>query len=339
MAMSRDAVGLFLKEAAHEAEGSEGALPELAAEVHPEAAFNTREQAATPATSHRVQTEALDDTTRTLPSVAPQFAKVLGERVLAAEALRDIGRERRENQDHCFAQVLAFPGDQGNLTLGLFVVTDGMGGHHDGGYASKLALSTVVQTVLTEFVAPVVGGERPTPQPVLQSAVQAANAAVYAAGQQAGSDMGTTCTAALLYDDDLIVAHVGDSRALLIGAGVKQLTTDHTPVGRLIAIGALTPEEAHDHPLRNQLYRSIGQQANVVVDVSTSTISGATHLVLCSDGLWGLVPEPMIADIVIEAPTPQVAARHLVAQANLLGGHDNIAVVVVSLPAHVEFQA
>ncbi len=339
MSTWRDAVGLFQKEAARGSEGGERPLSELAAEVNPDAALNNGEQAATLATSRRVETDALDDTTRTLPSSAPQFAKVLGQRALVAEALRDIGRERRENQDQCFAQVLTFPGDQGNLTLGLFVVADGMGGHHDGGYAAKLALSTVVQTVLTEFVVPVLGAERPTPQPVLQAAVQSANAAVYAAGQEAGSDMGTTCTAALLYDDDLIVAHVGDSRALLIGAGVKQLTTDHTPVGRLIAIGALTPEEAHDHPLRNQLYRSIGQQPDVAVDVVTSTFSGATHLVLCSDGLWGLVPEPMIADIVIEAPSPQIAARHLVAQANLLGGHDNISVVVVSLPARGEFQA
>jgi serine/threonine protein phosphatase PrpC len=258
---------------------------------------------------------------------------LLGERVLAAAALRDIGRERRENQDHCFAQVLRFPAEQRDLSLGLFVVTDGMGGHHDGGYASKLALSTVVQTVLSEFVAPVLGDERPTPQPIVQAAVQAANAAVYNAGKEAGSDMGTTCTAALLYGEDLIVAHVGDSRALLIGSGVKQLTTDHTAVGRLIAIGALTPEEAQEHPLRNQLYRSIGQQPDVTVDVTTTTLRGETHLILCSDGLWGLVPETMIADIVTDAPTPQVAARHLVAQANLLGGHDNISVVVVALPA------
>jgi serine/threonine protein phosphatase PrpC len=279
------------------------------------------------------------DTTRSLSASAPQLAALLGERVLAAAALRDIGRERRENQDHCFAQVLRFPAEQRDLSLGLFVVADGMGGHHDGGYASKLALSTVVQNVLTEFVAPVLGDERPTPQPIVQAAVQAANAAVYSAGRDAGSDMGTTCTAALLYGEDLIVAHVGDSRALLIGSGVKQLTTDHTAVGRLIAIGALTPEEAQEHPLRNQLYRSIGQQPDVTVDVTTTTLRGETHLILCSDGLWGLVPDAMIADIVIDAPTPQVAARHLVAQANLLGGHDNISVVVVALPvltgAHV----
>lgn len=281
----------------------------------------------------RDATHRFGDTTRALQSTLPQLATLLGERVLSAAALRDIGRERRENQDHCFAQIFSFPTDHSELALGLFVVADGMGGHHDGGYASKLALSTVVQQILADFIGPLLAGERRAPQPVMQAALQAANAAVYEAGQAAGSDMGTTCTATLWYDGELITAHVGDSRALLISAGVTQLTTDHSAVGRLIAIGALTEDEARDHPLRNQLYRSIGQHAEVAVDVTTTAVHGEQHLLLCSDGLWGLVSEAEIVDIVSEAPTPQLAARHLIARANLLGGHDNISVVVATLPA------
>lgn len=330
MAAWRDVLARFRKESADEIMDGAVAVSPIAVKAEP--AISDQQLVTVPVTANLVHTAEFGDTTRTLSASVPQLAAILGEPVLAAAALRDIGRERRENQDHCFAQVLSFPSDQRNLALGLFVVADGMGGHHDGGYASKLALTTVVQTVMTEFIVPVLGADRPTPQPILQAAVQAANAAVYEAGQQAGSDMGTTCTAALLYGEDLIVAHVGDSRALLIGSGVKQLTTDHTAVGRLIAIGALTPEEAHEHPLRNQLYRSIGQQAEVAVEVTKLTVRDQTHLVLCSDGLWGLVPDTTIADIVTHAPTPQMAARHLIAQANLLGGHDNIAAVVVTLP-------
>ncbi|HEY0733564.1 MAG TPA: protein phosphatase 2C domain-containing protein [Herpetosiphonaceae bacterium] len=279
------------------------------------------------------ETRRFGDTTRSLASAAPLLTVLQGERVLSAAALRDIGRERQENQDHCYAQILSFPSDHSALALGLFVVAAGMGGHHDGGYASKLALTTVVQSVLAEFVSPLLNGERRAPQPVMQAAVQAANAAVFAAGQEVGSDMGTTCTAVLLDGQQLITAHVGDSRALLFGGGVKQLTTDHTAVGRLIAIGALTPEEALDHPLRSHLYRSIGQTADVTVDVVTTTIHDESHLLLCSDGLWGLVGDAEIADIVTEAPTAHMAARHLIARANLLGGHDNISAVVVTLPA------
>lgn len=278
------------------------------------------------------ETHRFGDTTRALDAVAPLIVALQHERVQGAAALRDLGRERRENQDHCFAQMLSFPTDQGDLTLGIFVVADGMGGHHDGGYASKLALTTTVRCILTEFVAPLLAGERSTPQPIMQAALQAANTAVYEAGQAAGSDMGTTCTATLWYGGELITAHVGDSRALLIGSGVNVLTTDHTAVGRLIAIGAMTPEEAHDHPLRNQLYRSIGQQADVPVDVVTTPLHDERYLVLCSDGLWGLVANQEIAEIVMEAPTPQAAARHLIARANLLGGHDNISAVVAALP-------
>ncbi len=334
MAAWRDVLARFRGESADKLMAGALALAPAVVKAEPPIGVQSGTEQGVPvaATASLAQTAALDDTTRPLSPLGPQSVVLRGERVLAAAALRDIGRERHENQDHCFAQVLFCPSDQRNLALGLFVVADGMGGHHDGGYASKLALSTVVQTVLTELIAPVLGADRPTPQPILQAAVQAANAAVHEAGQQAGSDMGTTCTAALVYGSELIVAHVGDSRALLIGGGVKQLTTDHTAVGRLIAIGALTPEEAHDHPLRNQLYRSIGQQASVAVEVTTTPLRDQTHLVLCSDGLWGLVSEANIADIVTEAPTPHMAARHLIAQANLVGGHDNIAAVVVTLP-------
>lgn len=278
-------------------------------------------------------THRFGDTTRALADTAPQLAALLGARVLQAAASRDIGRERHENQDHCFAQTFVFPTDEGTLPLGVFVVADGMGGHHDGGYASRLALSTTVRCILNEFINPWLEGDRRAPQPIMQAAVQSANAAVRQAAQAAGNDMGTTCTATLLYGNELITAHVGDSRALLIGGGIKQITTDHSAVGRLIAIGALTSEEAREHPLRNQLYRSIGQQADVAVDVITTQLAGETHLLLCSDGLWGLVPEDEIVDIVTEAPTPHIAARHLIARANLLGGHDNISAVVVALPA------
>jgi serine/threonine protein phosphatase PrpC len=313
----------------------EDQAPVAPAVTHHEAGSNTLAEISPPqlTAADADETRQFGDTTRSLAHSNPQLMVVLGERVLSAAALRDIGRERQENQDHCFAQVFTLPSDHTDLTLGLFVVADGMGGHHDGGYASKLALTTVVQAVLTEFVLPVLGGERRAPQPIMQAAVQAANATVYAAGQEAGSDMGTTCTAVLLDGQQLITAHVGDTRALLIGGGVKQLTTDHTAVGRLIAIGALTPEEAVDHPLRSHLYRSIGQNAEVTVDVTTTTIHDESHLVICSDGLWGLVPDTEIADIVTESATAQIAARHLIARANLLGGHDNISVVVVTLPA------
>lgn len=278
-------------------------------------------------------TKHFGDTTRSLVSTAPQLVALLGERVTGAAALRDIGRERHENQDHCFAQWTSFPNEDSVAPFGLFVVADGMGGHEGGAEASRLAVQMVVQTVTEELWLALVQGKRPPVQPVLQGAVQAANGAIYQAAQTAGNDMGTTCTAAVLVDRTLVIAHVGDSRALVVAGGqAKILTTDHSAIGRLIAIGALTVEEAREHPLRNQLYRTVGQQPEVQVDVVTHELRDESHLILCSDGLWGMIPQDEVVDIVIEAPTPAMAARHLVARANLLGGHDNISAVVVSLP-------
>ncbi len=279
-------------------------------------------------------TRNFGDTTRSLASSAPQLMALLGERMTGAAALRDIGRERSENQDHCFALWSSFPTDTQAQPSGLFVVADGMGGHEGGAEASRLAVQTVVQTVLAELFEPLAAGEQPLPQPIMQSAVQGANAAVYSAAQAAGNDMGTTCTAAVLLGRDLIISHVGDSRAVLVGGGQgKVLTNDHSAVGRLIAIGALTADEAREHPLRNQLYRTVGQHPDVQVDVVTYHLRDESHLVLCSDGLWGLVPQEELVDIVTESPSPSHAARQLIARANLLGGHDNISAVVVALPA------
>lgn len=324
--------------ARHDSAAATAPLPELhescaAPARSARASAITSGDARAPMLSHNpYATQPLGDMTGMLSSSEPRLTIVDHCRQFSAAARRDIGRERSDNQDRCVAHILLQPDDEQDHALGLFVVADGMGGHHDGGGAAQLALTTVVQHVLAEFVAPAIAGATPQPQPILQAALQAANTAVYAAGQAAVSDMGTTCTAALIVDEQLIVAHVGDSRALLLGSGARVLTTDHTAVGRLIAIGALSAEEAREHPLRSQLYRSVGQQPHVAVDIVTVTLRDETHLVLCSDGLWGLVPEDDICDIVQESLTPDIAARRLVARANLLGGHDNIAVVVVALP-------
>lgn len=320
-----------LPQAEAPAELASAAQPETAEAAPATENVATIDSAPSPAANDN--TRNFGDTTRSLASRAPQLVALLGERITGAAALRDIGRTREENQDHCFAQWINFPSDVQQQPLGLFIVADGMGGHEGGAEASRLTVQTVVETISVELFAPIFAGKSPTPQPVLQSAVQAANAAVYAAGQAAGNDMGTTCTVAALLQRDLIIAHVGDSRAILInGSQAKVLTTDHSAVGRLIAIGALTPEEAQEHPLRNQLYRTVGQHASVQVDVVTHQLRDETHLLLCSDGLWGLVALDDIVDIVTEAPSPESAARQLIARANLLGGHDNISAVVVALP-------
>lgn len=254
-------------------------------------------------------------------------------RQLVAAALRDIGRARAVNQDHVFAMTATLPREDSDMALGLFVVADGMGGHDGGEVASQKAVAAAVRHVLAELVAPALEGDVSVAlRPMLVAALQEANRAVWDHGRMVGSDMGTTCTLALLLGHTLHIAHVGDTRAYLISADdIQQLTDDHSAVGRLIELGQLAEEEAREHPLRSQLYRSIGQQPEVAVDLVTAPVGEATHLLLASDGLWSLVGDAALAAVVRGAATPQAACAELVARANAAGGDDNISAVVVQL--------
>ncbi|MFN3372010.1 MAG: PP2C family protein-serine/threonine phosphatase [Chloroflexus sp.] len=252
----------------------------------------------------------------------------------AAAALRDIGRVRETNQDCVLAMIMTLPREGADVPVGLFIVADGMGGHQGGEVASRLAVQTVLTSVLERLVLPVIeDGLLEALQPLMIESVQEANAAIWRESQALGSDMGTTCTAALVIGHGLYVAHVGDSRCYVYEpGGLRQLTTDHSTVGRLIALGQLDPAEACEHPLRNQLYRTVGQQPQVAVDFVYHQLNNCSHIVLCSDGLWSMVEEKAIEQALQHSPWPHDVCRELIALANLAGGDDNISAVVVSLP-------
>lgn len=277
----------------------------------------------------------LDDGTRQLTSKdVPALTALRSKRGLSAAAQRDIGRVRSINQDSVFASITTLPREGSDLTLGVFIVADGMGGHEGGEIASRLATTTVAQHLLRELVLPALSDTFANAlQPLLIAAVQEANRTIWEQAQLMGSDMGTTCTAALLLGQALYIAHVGDSRAYFATpTNMQQLTTDHSAVGRLIQVGQLTPEEAREHPLRSQLYRTIGQNPEVLVDFIYQPLGNATHLLLCSDGLWGMLDDEVLLDVLEHSFWPQDACRELIARANLSGGDDNISAVVVTLP-------
>jgi serine/threonine protein phosphatase PrpC len=198
-----------------------------------------------------------------------------------------------------------------------------------------MAISTVAHYVLAELVVPALtDGATEALQPLIVAAVQEANRAIWEHAQLVGSDMGTTCTVALLLGRALYVGHVGDSRAYLATpTGLRQITDDHSTVGRLIKLGQLDPSEAREHPLRSQLYRTIGQQAEVLVDFIYQQIGDATHLLVGSDGLWGMLDDEVMLDVLDHSIWPQDACNELIARANLAGGDDNITAIVVSLPS------
>jgi protein phosphatase len=167
---------------------------------------------------------------------------------------------------------------------------------------------------------------------LLVQAIREANGALIHHAQNTGSDLGSTLTAALIAGETAFVANVGDSRAYLLRGGrLEQITRDHSVVARLAEVGIIRPEEIRTHPRRNEIYRSLGHQPQVEVDLFTRPLQKGDRLILCSDGLWEMVPDSEIRRIVEKARTPQQACDALVEAANRAGGEDNIAVIVVEM--------
>lgn len=237
-------------------------------------------------------------------------------------ALRtDIGLKRSSNEDNMISVI---PEDQQVLTQKgvLFVVADGMGGHAHGEVASELAVNTIRDAYYRQ-----VGDKIAV---MLSQAMEEANTAVYRlASQETGEKaMGTTAIAAVLQGDRLYVANVGDSRAYIVRSGqVKQISQDHSWVARQVRIGAMTEEEARTHEKRNVIYRCLGTEDYVEVDLFTEAVQDGDILVLCTDGLTGLVTNAEIGAIV-ERYGPEESVQRLVALANENGGPDNITAVV-----------
>jgi protein phosphatase len=257
-------------------------------------------------------------------SVGPLYRR------LQAGWATDTGELRSHNEDTILVVTAACEGDSVTSEFGLFVLADGMGGHRAGEVASSLAARVAVSHVVRQFYLPGLVSEDHTADQtplndVLVDAVQAANLAV--TQQVPGS--GTTLTSALILGRRVYIAHVGDSRAYIIGDdGLDQITHDHSVVDRLVDMGHLTRGEAAIHPHRNVLYRALGQDGPLEVDTYVRTLPAAGTLMLCTDGLWGMVEASEILDVVRGAPSLQAGCEALVAAANRAGGRDNITVVL-----------
>jgi protein phosphatase len=248
----------------------------------------------------------------------------------------DIGQTRTNNQD----SLLAFFGTSVSVDdrpdLALFAVADGMGGHHDGEKASAVAVRTIGQQLIGKLYLDLLVPsnkesdlDKPTIAEMLNDAIQKANAAV----SEQVPEGGTTLTVATIIGDMIYIGHVGDSRAYLIsGDTIEQITRDHSLVQRLVELDQLTPEEAAAHQHRNVLYRAIGQTENLEVDALVRRLPPGGRLLLCSDGLWNLVPEDMLLDIVRAPGTPQAACDRLIEVANQRGGLDNITAILIQAP-------
>jgi serine/threonine protein phosphatase PrpC len=209
----------------------------------------------------------------------------------------------------------------------LYAVADGMGGHAAGEVASKLAIETLGR----EYYA---GDDLSLPPTLrLQRAILAANQEVYeqSALQESQAGMGTTIVAAVVREDWLTIANVGDSRAYLVRGGeAQQLTRDHSWVAEQVASGTLSQEEAENHAYRHVVTRCLGHRPNVQVDLFEHALEPGDAILLCSDGLNNQVSDADIAHILSEHP-PAEAANRLVTLAYESGGADNITAIVLQV--------
>ena len=252
---------------------------------------------------------------------------------LVVGAATDKGSVADHNEDCLFTLSAALSQENDLLPLGLYIVADGISGREQGAAASALAVRLVADWVLSRVFHPFLldlghsANQQPIHQ-VLREAIIAANGKLH----EACANAGTTLTCAFVLGTNAFIAHVGDSRAYLVNKStIRQLTTDHSLVNRLIELGQLTPEEAKTHPQRSVLYRALGRAGNLEIDTYLQSLPIHSSLLLCSDGLWQAVSQEDILAAISAAPSPQTACRQLAAQAKANGGEDNITVVLVQV--------
>jgi len=249
---------------------------------------------------------------------------------IASGGATDVGRMRANNED-CFRVV---------EPMGLFVLSDGMGGEAHGEIASALAVETVVKHCVeaqNNPAAPVYGETQPgwsEKTKRLSSAVYLANKKIFESSEEHPEQkgMGATLTAAWIDGSRLSIAHVGDSRAYLLrSGGLLQLTSDHSLVAEQVRRGILTAAEAETSDMQSVLLRALGSQERVEVDAEEHMLFPRDIVLLCSDGLTRMLTEPEIAGTLQAETNPEHAAARLIALANDAGGADNITVLVIRL--------
>jgi protein phosphatase len=245
-----------------------------------------------------------------------------------AAGLTEVGCVRKHNEDNFLV----------DPELGLFVVADGLGGHAAGEVASRIVVDKI-----GDFITHTAERDRTWPveyEVGLSYDGNRLKAALLLADQGILNDiqanperesMGSTVVGCLVQGDRATLVHVGDSRAYLLnGAGIQQVTRDHSWVAEQVENGILTPEEARHHPFRNVITQALGNGGDLDVAVQEIQVKELDRILLCSDGLSGMVQDQAIWDIVTQAPDVEVAAQNLISRAMENGGEDNITVVIVA---------
>jgi protein phosphatase len=246
---------------------------------------------------------------------------------LALFAKTDIGKERLINEDSVAATTIKSHSFRNDLNCGILVVADGMGGHKSGEIASEIASKSLINEVTQRIIQSSVSKENINYREILIESIEVANQNVIKLSESIADTIGTTIVAAIIIDNRIYIANVGDSRAYLVTPKktMTQLTKDHSAVQEMLNAKIITKEQAINHPKRNLLTKALGLAKQANPDIFEADLKNKV-LLLCSDGLYNMVDEKEILNAI--AKKIYDSAETLISLANKNGGSDNISVAL-----------
>ncbi len=293
--------------------------------------FGSKEESTKPRQVDSATTAPLTD--QQLQSILSGQAPRYEIKQLIAAVGQSVGKQRDHNEDSVLALTNTISGSVESVPFGLYIVADGMGGHQFGEVASNAAIRIVGGNITKKFHPYLYKLPTQSLQESLQEVMESSVMEAHQYIQREAPGSGTTITAALVLGQQVTIGHVGDSRAYAIypDGRMDPLTRDHSLVKRLEELGHLSKDEVENFPHRNVLIRALGQGEVLEADVFTVTFPQSGYLMICSDGLWGVINEKDVARIVNEAPNLHRACQSMVEAANAAGGPDNITVILAQL--------
>ena len=241
--------------------------------------------------------------------------------------LTDVGQVRPVDEDSILVADLSFGVNSESSKFLLLAVADGMGGHAKGEEASKIALNAIARAVIPDLL------NNTSFTKILEKGIQNANQDIldYTAKNPEASGMGTTSVCAVVKDNQIHLANVGDSRAYRVSDDeICRVTKDHSYVQALIDEGDITEEQAREHPRKNEITRAVGIMPSIEVDTMKLTLDSDESLLLCCDGVIAHLSDDDIHKIIRDSPDPQTACQKIVDLANERGGSDNISLIILS---------
>ncbi len=252
---------------------------------------------------------------------------------LISSAGQSVGKQRDHNEDSLLALTSTMSGSAESIPFGLYIVADGMGGHQFGEVASNAAIRIMGGNITKKFQSYLYSMPTQPIQDSLQEVMETSILEAHQYVQREAPGSGTTVTAALVLGQQVTIAHVGDSRAYAVhpDGRMEAITRDHSLVKRLEELGHLSKDEAENFPHRNVLIRALGQGESLEADIFTVPFPQPGYLMICSDGLWGVLNENDIFRMIVDAPNLHRACQNLVEAANAAGGPDNITVILAQM--------